>query len=130
MESLKIDHQRLLEAVDEYFTNFGFSICGAQRLDGPISGRIPLVSARYVGAEMSGSEASSELEIRMESADHRSFTIRVPYDYLTPARDPASDINYDLEHLIAEHLVFLVDDTIGNHTAEELAESNLPDFWR
>jgi hypothetical protein len=131
MESLKIDDKRLLEAVDEYFTTFGFSISGDQRLnEGPISGRIPLVSARYVGAEMSEREASLELEIRMESANHRGFTIHVPYDYLTPARDPASDTNYDLEHLIAEHLVFLVDETIAYHTAEELDGSKLSNFWR
>ena len=47
--------------------------------------------------------------------------------YLTPARD--LDEEYELEYLIAENIVFQVDETICGRTLEELNGQSIVEFW-
>ena len=130
-----MNNDQIVEAIDEYFVDFNFRVIGENTIDvvsAPRPNRakkMELVSVRYICARMTGKQDSEDLEITLQVKNETQFTILIPRDYLTPARDPRDDATTDLEHLIAENLVFQVDETIGYHTVRELDGARLDSFW-
>jgi len=135
-----MDNERFIEAVNEYFLDFSFTVAQEPDQRGSAlehnvhadlihhNGRSQ-VPARFISARMIGEVQHEDLELAMIADNRQKFTIRYPRVFLTPARCPADDHEYDLEHLIAENIVFQIDETISYHTVEELDGSLISEFW-
>lgn len=132
-----MDNDALVRAVVEYFTGFDFKICdnpilnGADHTlndEGPKKSKTSLIKATFISARMTRDDDSADMEITF-AAEGAKFMIIYPRAYLTPARDVGDDQEFDIEHLVAENIVYQVDEIIGYHTAQELHGRSISEFW-
>jgi hypothetical protein len=125
-----VDANKLTAAVDDYFTGFHFTVRNADVLDaGPSSKRVWSSPVSYVSVKVSDMDSTRILEITFEDTSSGRFKVLIPEPFWSPARNPSDQEFYDLEHLIAENLVFSVEDTMHSRTIAELNGTSLPDHW-
>jgi hypothetical protein len=134
------DSDRLVAEIREYFTDFGFFIrrdpkkspspTESEASPGGRAGRTnQRASAQFVRTRLVGEKGKEDLVVDMQASTGERFSVKLLRAFLSPARDPQTDSTFDLQHLIAEGVVFGMDETIRRFTAQELDGSTLSDFW-
>ncbi len=98
----------LLDAVKDYFTGFAFEVIDPHGV--PRTAGRPRMAASFRDARLLRSGVTLVLEIDMIANNGEKFTIKLSEESLVPARE--NDPHFSLEQLIAEQLVFSVQESI------------------
>jgi hypothetical protein len=116
-----VDQVGLLDAIKAYFGGFELEVVDPNGSPRP-AGR-PRMSARFVEATIEPLNEALVLGIKLVAENGNSFVIYLSEETLVPARE--SDPRYSYEQLIAEQLIFLVQESIVFGTPIELHDKVL-----